>query len=199
MLRSCQKVVDWIEGYDCPWGIAGGWAIDLFVGNKTREHSDIEIAILREDQHKIKTILADWSFQKAVKGEIVEWESETLKLPIHELHGYHEKSGERLEVLLNEVENDRWIFRRGPTITFPSSSLFLTTEGGIPYFHPAVVLLYKAKNAREKDHADFHAVKDLLCNEDQQWLCNAFKIHVPGHPWISHLQEGIKFSRGKGQ
>ncbi|WP_252501664.1 nucleotidyltransferase domain-containing protein [Sporosarcina sp. Marseille-Q4943] len=198
MLRSCRKVVDWIEGYDRPWGIAGGWAIDLFVGNKTREHSDIEIAILREDQHRIKTILADWSFQKAVRGELVAWQSEMLELPIHELHGVN-RMGERLEVLLNEVENAQWIFRRDPAITFPSSRLFLITEDGIPYLHPAVVVLYKAKNSREKDHADFLSVKDLLSNEDQQWLCNAFKIHVPGHPWISHLQEGIKFSRGKGQ
>lgn len=178
--------------YDCHWGIAGGWAIDLFVRNETRDHSDIEIAILREDQHWLKNVLADWSFQKAVKGELVRWKSETLELPIHEVHANHKRSGERLEVLLNEVENDRWIFRRDPTITFPSSALFLISEEGVPYLHPAVVLLYKAKNPREKDHADFHAVKGLLNNEDQQWLCNALEIHVPGHTWISYLQEVIK-------
>ncbi|MGG0669964.1 nucleotidyltransferase domain-containing protein [Sporosarcina koreensis] len=186
MMRSCQKVMDWMEVYDRPWGIAGGWAIDLFIGNQTREHSDIEVAIFREDQYRMRNILANWSFQKAVKGELVEWESEMLELPIHELHG-SDQTGERLEVLLNEVENEQWVFRRDPTITFPSSTLFLISEDGIPYLHPVVVLLYKAKNPREKDHADFLAVKDLLSTEDRRWLCNALKIHVPGHPWISEL------------
>ena len=136
----------------------------------------------------MKNALADWSFQKVVKGELVDWESEIVELPIHELHGKHQKSGECLEVLLNEVENEYWIFRREPTITFPSSTLFLFSEEGIPYLHPAIVLLYKAKNAREKDHADFQAAKDLLSKKDQQWLCNALETHVPGHAWISRLQ-----------
>lgn len=188
MLRLCQKVVEWMDGYDRPWGIAGGWAIDLFIGNKTRDHSDIEIAILREDQQEMKNTLADWSFQKVVKGELVDWESEIVELPIHELHGKHQKSGECLEVLLNEVKNDLWIFRRDPTITFPSSTLFLLSEEGIPYLHPAIVLLYKAKSVREKDYADFKVAKDLLTMKDQQWLCNALEIHVPGHAWISALQ-----------
>ncbi|WP_432363159.1 nucleotidyltransferase domain-containing protein [Sporosarcina sp. UB5] len=187
MILLCRKVAEWMDGYDRPWGIAGGWAIDLFVGNETRDHSDIEIAVLREDQHRMKNVLAGWSFQKAVKGELVKWETETLELPIHELHGIHKKSGERLEVLMNEVEDGRWIFRRDPTITFPSSKLFLISDDGIPYLHPVVALLYKAKNSREKDHADFHAVKDLLRYDDKIWLCEALEIHVPSHPWISQL------------
>lgn len=188
MFRSCQKVAEWMEDYDYPWGIAGGWAIDLFIGNKTRDHSDIEIAVLRKDQRKLKNVLADWSFQKAVNGELVAWESETVELPIHELHGEQQQSGERLEVLLNEVENDFWIFRRDPTITFSGSSLFVMTKEGIPYLHPTIVLLYKAKSAREKDHADFHAVKHLLSKGDQHWLCKALETHVPNHTWISQLQ-----------
>ncbi|MCM3744459.1 hypothetical protein M3193_09910 [Sporosarcina luteola] len=185
-MEVCREVAVRMADYVRPWGIAGGWAIDLFVGNETRVHSDIEIAILREDQHRLKSQLADWSFQKVVKGELVEWESETLVLPIHELHGNHQTEG-RLEVLLNEVENDQWVFRRDMTITFPSSTLFLISTEGIPYLHPAIVVLYKAINPREKDQADFHAVKDLLSDKDRQWLCSALEIHVPGHPWISEL------------
>ena len=29
-----------------PWMIAGGWAIDLFLRRVTREHEDVDIAIL---------------------------------------------------------------------------------------------------------------------------------------------------------
>jgi Aminoglycoside-2''-adenylyltransferase len=29
---------------DFPWFVAGGWAIELFLGTQTREHEDLEIA-----------------------------------------------------------------------------------------------------------------------------------------------------------
>lgn len=181
------KVAEWMGTYNRPWGVAGGWAIDLFIGHVTRDHSDIEIAIFREDQRNMKSILNDWFFQKVVKGELVDWGTETLELPIHELHGVQEANGNRLEVLLNECEDGQWIFRREPTITFPSSSLFLASKDGIPFLNPVIVLLYKSKNTREKDYADFLAVKELIDKKDKVWLCDALEIHVPGHAWISQL------------
>ncbi|QUW24007.1 hypothetical protein JSQ81_13595 [Sporosarcina sp. Marseille-Q4063] len=173
--------------FDGQWGIAGGWAIDLFIGKETRPHSDVEVAIFREDQHMLKKALLDWSFKKAVKGELISWKEEWLEFPVHEIHGVHNQSGKQLEVLLNEKKENEWIFRREPSISFPKSSLFLHSQKGIPYLHPAVVLLYKAKNTREKDHADFLAVKDLLTEEDNKWLLNALQVHVPGHRWIQEL------------
>ncbi|MBD7985497.1 hypothetical protein H9649_12925 [Sporosarcina sp. Sa2YVA2] len=177
-----------MESYNRPWGIAGGWAIDLFVGHVTREHSDIEIAIFREDQQRLKSVLDDWSFKKVVMRQLVEWESETLELPIHELHGVHKTTGHGLEVLLNECVNSQWVFRRDTKINFPGSSLFLVSEGQIPFLHPVIVLLYKSKNTREKDHADFLTVKDLLDREDKAWLRNTLTLHAPGHSWITQLE-----------
>lgn len=183
----CIKVNEWMSEFQGQWGVAGGWAIDLFIGKETRIHSDIEVALFREDQHVLKRALSNWSFEKVVKGELVTWEEEWLELPVHEIHGVHKQVGERLEVLLNETKDDRWIFRRESSISFPESSLFLDSNEGIPYLHPAVVLLYKAKNAGEKDHADFNEVKSLLKMEDREWLCNALQVHVPGHDWIHEL------------
>jgi hypothetical protein len=184
---SCFKVNEWLTGYDRPWGIAGGWAIDLFVGRKLREHSDIEIAMYREDQHELKNMMSDWSFNKVVNRELYPWKDEFLKLPIHEIHIVHKQSVHHLEVLLNERSDGKWIFRRDPRITFPETSLFLSSKEGIAYLHPAIVLLYKAKNTREIDHADFHSVKELLEVDNRKWLRAALQIHVPEHPWINSL------------
>lgn len=189
MFSTCRKVNEWMLEFNGRWGIAGGWAIDLFIGKETRLHSDIEVALFREDQHMLKKALPDWSFEKVVKGELISWEEEWLELPVHEIHGAYKQVGERLEVLLNETKDGNWIFRREPSISFPESSLFLDSNEGVPYLHPAVVLLYKAKNAREKDHVDFDAVKDLLKVEDKEWLCKALRVHVPGHKWIQELYE----------
>jgi hypothetical protein len=187
MFISCIKVNEWMSEFDGQWGIAGGWAIDLFIGKETRLHSDLEVAIFREDQHILRNMLLNWSFEKAVEGKLVPWEEEWLKLPIHEIQGVHKQSGDRLEVLLNEIEDNKWIFRRESSVSFQESSLFLHSNEGIPYLHPAVVLLYKAKNTREKDHADFLAVKDLLKGDDKKWLLNALQVHVPDHKWIQEL------------
>lgn len=187
-MQPYEKAKEWFAGYDRPWGIAGGWAIDLFIGGNTREHSDLEVAVLRSDQHHLKTVLADWSFRKVVKGEFHEWNEEQLELPVHELHAIHHDSGEPMEVLLNEVSTAKWVFRRDPTITFPASSLFLETKEGLPYLHPVIVLLYKAKGTRPKDTLDFQNAYPLLEEQDKKWLYEALQTHSTEHEWIAQME-----------
>lgn len=187
MFSTCSKVTKYLSGFDRPWGIAGGWAIDLFIGKETRNHLDVEVAIFREDQHVLKNALPDWSFQKVVSGELLPWERGWLELPIHEIHGIHKQGFDRLEVLLNETKDGRWFFRRDPMISFPETTLFLQSTKGIPVLHPVIVLLYKAKSTREKDHVDFFTVKSLLNDEDKRWLKESLQLHVPGHEWICEL------------
>ncbi|GKV56273.1 hypothetical protein NCCP2222_22200 [Sporosarcina sp. NCCP-2222] len=191
-MQFIEENKKWFQRYNRPWGIAGGWAIDLFVGRNTRDHSDVEVAVLRSDQHALKTVLADWSFRKVVKGKFQEWEGEQLELPIHELHAVRRDTNAELEILLNEIIAEEWVFRRDPTITFPASSLFLKTKEGLPYLHPAIVLLYKAKGTRPKDTLDFQNAYPLLGEQDKKWLYDALQTHTPGHEWISRMEGEIK-------
>ena len=59
-----RHVKEIMAGFDRPWFLAGGWAIDLFVRRVTRAHADVEIAILREDQAPIRHYLEGWEFEK---------------------------------------------------------------------------------------------------------------------------------------
>ncbi|WP_236602151.1 nucleotidyltransferase domain-containing protein [Ktedonobacter sp. SOSP1-52] len=45
--------------------MAGGWALDLFLGVQTREHEDTDVLFLRRDQHKIRAQLQGWDVQEA--------------------------------------------------------------------------------------------------------------------------------------
>ena len=45
------------EGYDRPWWIAGGWAIEAFTGI-TRPHDDLDPSILRSDVARLRRHLA---------------------------------------------------------------------------------------------------------------------------------------------
>ena len=185
---QCQSIKSLMSGFDRPWFIAGGWAIDLFIGKGTREHKDIEFAIFRKDQIYLKNYLKEWEFKKVVNGKFHAWESEFLELPIHEIHALNMLSGDKIEILLNETKENNWIFRRDLRISYPLNSIWSINETGIPYLKPEIVLLYKAKNTREIDHQDFLKIKDYLDKKKKKWLKNALEIHEPEHKWLRFLR-----------
>ena len=48
-----RKIAAIMHGFGKPWFVAGGWAVDLFLGRETRAHEDIEVSIFRRDQEHI--------------------------------------------------------------------------------------------------------------------------------------------------
>lgn len=185
--KQCTRIKELMAGFDKPWFIAGGWAIDLFIGRETREHQDIEIAIFRKDQLHIKEYLKGWDFKKVVNGKYETWNGDFLELPLHEMHAGNPQNGECLEVLLNEADKANWLFRRDPAICFPYDFVGEISEEGIPYLKPEIVLLYKVKDTRVKDHEDFLAVKGYFNHSQKRWLKEAIQVHTPGHPWLEEL------------
>src|SRR5438132_14268800 len=79
-----------------PWYVAGGWAIDLFVGRVTREHGDLEVAVFRRDQGALQAHMVGWTLFKvgrgSVEGQLVPWQAgERLELPIHQIVAQREQ------------------------------------------------------------------------------------------------------------
>ncbi len=56
-----------------PWFVAGGWAIDFFLGRVTRAHEDVDVAIFREDQLDLQDFLRGWRFTKIARGRRERW------------------------------------------------------------------------------------------------------------------------------
>lgn len=183
--EQCKNVTSVMTDFNKPWFIAGGWAIDLFMGRETRQHQDIEIALFRKDQFSLKEYLKEWDFKKVIKGEFYSWDNEFLELPIHEIHAC--LNGNRLEVLLNESTEEDWKFRRDMRISYPFQKVWSYSDTGIPYLNAEIVLLYKVKNTRKKDHQDFMLIKDHLEENKKKWLRNAIQLHEPKHKWIELL------------
>jgi hypothetical protein len=52
-----RDVAGIMSGFPEPWWACGGWALDLFVGRETRRHDDLDVAILRRDQHALHSYL----------------------------------------------------------------------------------------------------------------------------------------------
>ncbi|MGY6212270.1 nucleotidyltransferase domain-containing protein [Cytobacillus firmus] len=185
--EQCQSVASLMAGFTKTWFIAGGWAIDLFIGKETRVHKDIEFAVFRKDQLYLKNYLIEWDFKIAIKAELHTWENELLELPVHEIHASNKLNGEEIEILLNETKGEYWTFRRDSRISYPLNSVWSYSETGIPYLNPEIVLLYKAKNSREKDHQDFMIIKDYLDYQQKQRLFYALELHEPTHKWLQFL------------
>lgn len=182
--EECWRIASLMDGFNRPWFIAGGWAIDLYLGEETRKHEDLEISIFRKDQGALKSYLHQWEIKNAVQGQLLSWNGEFLEQPVHELHATHKTEGSAMEILLNESDAGQWRFRRDERISAPLHSINQWTQGGIPYLSPEIVLLYKTKQTREKDDQDFLMVRDCLAEEKRNWLQEALVLHQPGHKWL---------------
>jgi Aminoglycoside-2''-adenylyltransferase len=180
------KVAKLMHGFTSPWFIAGGWAIDLFIGNITREHKDIEIAIFRKDQKLLQDYLFDWEFNKVVNGVLEPWnKNEWLELGVHEIYACSKISEvSMLEILLDESVESEWRFRRNLNISRPLSKIGLFSDIGVPFLAPEIVLLYKAKNPRCKDEDDFNRIRGLISDEAKIWLKQAIAVCHSGHHWL---------------
>jgi hypothetical protein len=180
--------------FDRPWFVAGGWAIDLFLGAVTRPHEDLEVTILREDQEAFQHMLAGWSLSKIDDeqgaSEWVPWcRGERLELPNFQTQA--RRSGVNLavfDVFLTDAIEAVWQFRRDPRITRPVGEIGARSSiEDIPYVVPEIVLLYKAKYHRAKDEHDFEQALPRLAPGQRGWLCAALLVHRPDDPWLAQL------------
>jgi hypothetical protein len=178
-----------LTGRGVGWAIAGGWAIDLFLGRLTRTHADVDIAVWRDEQTQLREALPDWVFSIADSGEPRPWAPGTLvAAPLHELHAAHPESQGHVEFLLNDREGDQWIYRRNPNIRLALSKA-IWSEGMLPCLAPVVVLLYKSKAPRAHDEADFRNVLPRLSNVARRWLITALTRTNPAHSWLAPLRD----------
>jgi hypothetical protein len=177
------------EDYDAPWWVAGGWAIDLFLGHTTRDHADLDVVVLRDHQQAVRAALPGWDLQQANDGALTPWpEGEDLRPEVNGVWARPDSDGPwRMDILFDGRKGDDWVSRRNAEITMPLGHLGKVTSDGVPYLVPEVVLLYKAKATREKDEADFDAALPKLGIGARCWLAAALEVVHPDHPWIGRI------------
>jgi hypothetical protein len=173
------------------WWIAGGWAIELFVGRPIRPHDDLDVQVLREEQGAVQATLAGWDLQAAdPPGTFRPWHpSEVLPTHVHDVWCRPDPTSPwALQLMLADTIEDRWVFRRDPGISRPLDELTHRTADGLPSLAPEVQLLYKAKAPRfAKNEIDLDVVLPLLGEIRRAWLATALATWSPGHPWIARL------------
>ncbi|HSI97377.1 MAG TPA: hypothetical protein VK926_03370 [Gaiellaceae bacterium] len=184
------EVARMLRGCTARWWIAGGYAIDLFVGELDRRpHEDLDVGLLAPEQDLLRASLAGWDLHCAdPPGTLRPWRRrEFLTEPIHDVWAREQAGGPwRLQLVLNPSDSDTWIYRRDARIRRPVASLVERFEG-IPYLAPEVQLLFKSKAVRPKDEQDLVAALPLLEPSRREWLREAMRITAPEHPWLQRL------------
>lgn len=180
------------------WWVAGGYALDLFLGRATRRHDDLDVEVLRRDQDQVYDLLVNlgWDLHIASGGRLRPWRGEWLTASDNSLWCRSARDQPWcLQLMLAESDSHNWVFRRNPMIVRPLTTIGRCTIDGIPYLDPAIQLLFKAKHPRPKDLADFNTVLGALTGTDRMWLANTLAATHPGHPWLARLQPSSNLKR----
>ena len=190
-----SESVSWLSSLAVPWWVAGGWALDLFVGSQSRPHSDLDIGVLRRDVLEVLAALRSWEFFEAKGGVLTRLrEGEAPRADVNSLWGRPAQTTLwTLELMLDESDGDRWVFRRQTKIQQSLAMAVRHNSEGIPYLAPEIQLLYKARPIRAQDQADFDHVAPRLAPEARAWLRDALAIVDPDHHWLSAL-DGAKWA-----
>jgi GrpB-like predicted nucleotidyltransferase (UPF0157 family) len=186
-----ESVANELSEASFPWYISSGWALDLFLGKVNRVHQDVDVVVPRPAQMELRKHLAErgWRFITPFEKRLEHWPPHMqLELPRHQVHAHRED--EFIDILLTDMDGV-WKYRREPSIVRSLDKIGLSTESGIPYLAPELVLLFKSKNTsnqeRTKDQSDFENILPHLDAERRAWLRWALIATSPDHLWIEQL------------
>jgi hypothetical protein len=174
---------------EAPWWIAGGWALDMFLRRKTRDHADVDVELPRQDELVIQEHLRSWELFGASDGVLTPWAAGE-RLPAGTSDVWCRPAGTdswALQLMFNPGDRTTWVSKRHAGITRPLETAVRHTGDGIPYLAPELQLLMKAKGRRPKDETDFDVVVPALDDEQRAWLRTAIERAHPGSPWLARL------------
>jgi len=187
--RTPQDAAARFAGYDGRWWIAGGWAIDAFVGS-SREHGDLDIGIPRGSLERFVDFVSPDLDAWAAAGSLTPlFGGSAQQLPEGAGNLWLRAGGAdpwEYDVMLESVEGGTWIFKRDARITRPFTDC-LWERDGLTYIRPEVQLLLKAKSVRPKDDLDFERCLPMLDMSNLSWLGRALLTAHPDHPWIERV------------
>jgi hypothetical protein len=187
------EVARLLDGVSAPWWVVGGWALDLWRGEQTRPHHDLEICIPRADWREVRQRVDGHDLWYADGTGGLRWLAPDAPVPDahRQVWVWDREAGTwRLDVMLEPGTRESWVCHRDAGLTRPLAAAVSVTADGIPYQRPEMVLLLKAKHRRPKDEADLAGALPLLDAAEREWLAAGLAFLHPGHEWLDRVRPG---------
>ena len=177
-----------MAGFDRPWWIVGGWAIDAFTG-VPREHEDVDLTILSCDIPALREHLGDewtpWSNHGGTIRPLNDRFPDALERGSQIWIRRDSASPWVVDVPLTPDRDGLWTNKRWPEHVVPVEDATWVAADGIRYANPEIVLHYKARSQRPKDDRDLDLSWPLLSTGQQEWLLHAIRAtEGDEHPWL---------------
>jgi hypothetical protein len=178
-----------LRGAGDDWYVVGGWALDLWHDEQTRWHDDLEFSVLAAETEHYRRTLSGLEFFAAQDGQLRHLPmSEPLPSDVWQQWGADLDEGcWRVDMMVDRGSLDLWVYKRDATLVLPRKDVIRESTKGIRYLAPSMVLLFKAKHARDKDCYDFRNALPRLDASDKADLRGWLNALHPDHDWIAAL------------
>ncbi|MFQ5554901.1 MAG: nucleotidyltransferase domain-containing protein [Acidimicrobiia bacterium] len=186
---TLDEATDTFRGAPFRWWIAGGHALELYVGTAWREHADIDVGFMRSEAHAVREHLTGWDVHVATAGRLYAWDGSPLVAGAGQNNLWARRDAHApwcLDLLVGDGDESAWRYRRDPVVRLPWRTALLMTNDGVPYLAPEVQLLFKSTSGRPKDAHDARNVIPALEPFRVAWLSGVLPTD---HPWRARLQQ----------
>lgn len=198
------------------YAVCGGFAIDLFLGNESRKHGDIDISAYWKDRNAIIEYMrskeyevfemlgegkvhriTDVNDQMYLKRnifcqkdncELVQlWDTSEKDIYFMDFKHIGLTKLNFVEFLFNNKSDTDFLYARNEDIKRSLEKAVLFADG-IPYLAPEICLLYKSTDImREGYQQDYEKAFEKMSREQRDWLNYAlYTMYPEGHKWIKN-------------
>ncbi len=182
------------DGFDRPWWLVGGWAIEAFTGAE-REHEDIDVSMLACDVPAFREFVGDrWDLWTVTNGALRPLTDRWPDLPEPDCQIWVRRSATspwRMDLPVTPDVDGRWQNKRFPEHVLDlDDATWVGAADGVRALNPEIVLLFKARLDRLKDRRDLDRSLPLLSEDQRAWLRQSIVTLFPGHAWLDRLGTG---------
>jgi hypothetical protein len=175
------------DGFDRPWWLVGGWAIELFTGAQ-REHEDIDVSMLACDVPALREFVGDrWHLWTNVGGTLRPLTDRWPDLPAPDCQLWVRRNAASpwvMDMPLSPDVDGLWQSKRLADHVAPLGEVTWVTDDGVRVANPEIVLLHKAAPDRPKDRRDLARALPLLGDDQRTWLRESIASLYAGHAWL---------------
>ena len=177
-------------GFERPWWVVGGWAIEAFTG-APREHEDVDVSILACDVPALREHVGEswqlWNIADGALRPLTDHWPDVMH-PESQIWGRRDAASPwAFDLPLTPDRDGLWTNKRLPDHVAPVEDVTWVAADGIRYLNPEIVLLYKSRLERVKDARDLDRTWPLLDEPARAWLREKVARLHPDHAWLERM------------